>query len=1308
MRFGGSALLCLDVQDEIPAKKTRRWWHWAGWALLALLLLAAILHRPLLQTVARRVLISVAEKQNLKVQFRLEGSMLGDVTLRNVRATATGPSAVQMLEAGMLRVDYSLWGFATEGMSGLLQTIEARDVTAVLDPAKAPPSPELKKKEETKFSLPAVFPRRLLLSDVSLRLKADPHDFILGNLFLDLHPRQPGELRVALLQLANGKSWQNVTATTSYENRNLVLRNLVLDDGTRLDLVNLDASRVDEGKLDVKFDGLVGGGRVGGSIALGEKGGGAETTVDFNVQNTSLAQVGRSFGREDTGVAGEVDRLSVKGRGRIDRPETWSGAIAGEIRNLEVAGATFDRAVVDLSAADGQASISNVTLSQGSNNLILQGSAELPEKLSGFGRAPANIQLRGVLPDLGEVTARLPQPVTGSAEINGQVKVEDETLRVDVVVAGGPIDFGEGSVQRLLLKVEAARKMPQPGAEEPYYTNLTSEISVDATGLRARAYAVDSVEGRIRSRGENVSVEQLLAVRGANRVTLAGTYVLPRDFARAASQPGTIDLAVSAPSLGEFWVDDSPDRVTGAIDARVAADFREGLGDGYFNLLGSNLEMRKLTIEQFTAQGTTGAGTLYLNDLTARLHEQGYIIASGQVKAEKPFPYEGRLLVDVDDLSRFEPVLRALGNKAELAGALEINWAGKGIGAKFEDSGELKLELEGGRYGDLRNLKAKIEAAYTPEALNVPIIFASSDEMMFQASMATRDNALELSEAQVYQGESKYAVGYASVPLVWQNIGTDRPLLRDDGDVSISFQSENLDIEKLFQDFGKEAPVKGAATIVLEASGPLSDLRASLDLKFAGLRSEQYDDLQPATFDIQARLEDNQLAVDGKLVQARIEPVTLEARLPMNVAETIQRRSLPDNIPLSASVKMPRSSMNFVRQFVPALQRVDGDMAFNLDVTGTVRNPTLRGSAEMHINVARMANATLPSVSNFDARLVFDGDTLTFQTFKGELAGGPFTLSGQVRFPTLTEPVFDLALKADSILVARNDDLTARTDATLTFEGPLNSVNVVGEVALTNSHFLKNIDLIPIGLPGRPPPRPQPPAAAPEFAFPNPPLRDWTFDVIIRTKEPFSIRGNLAQGGAIVDMKLTGTGAEPALQGTVRLENLEATLPFSRLEINQGSIYFKPDDILNPSIELQGTSVIRDYTVRVYVYGTALAPEAVFSSEPPLPQEEIISLLATGTTREELLGNSNVLAGRAAMLLLQQLYRKIFKKGDTQQASTTSVLDRLDLDVGRVDPRTGQQTATARYRVNRNFVLIGDIGVEGDFRGMVKYLIRFR
>jgi autotransporter translocation and assembly factor TamB len=470
------------------------------------------------------------------------------------------------------------------------------------------------------------------------------------------------------------------------------------------------------------------------------------------------------------------------------------------------------------------------------------------------------------------------------------------------------------------------------------------------------------------------------------------------------------------------------------------------------------------------------------------------------------------------------------------------------------------------------------------------------------------------------------------------------------------------------------------------------------------LRNDRWPKMEPATFGLSAQTVHDRLTVFGKLQQARIQPLELNAEMPFDVPKIARARKLPDETRITAKARLPRSSVNFVRQFVPELEQLDGDLGLDVDVTGTIGKPVFSGAGDVTVNVARFTNATIPALRNFSARLSFAQNALSVERFGGDLAGGPFSMSGRVTFPKLTEPTLDLQLKANSVLLARNDTLTARADAEVKVAGPFAAAIVSGNIAMTNSHILKNIDLIPIGLPGRP--APEPPSSRPEFSISTPPFRDWKFDVVIKTKDPVLIRGNLATGEATSDLKLTGTGLHPGLQGLVRMENVEATLPFSRLEVSRGSLTFEPSDPMNPKIDLQGTSVLRDYTVRVYVYGTVLSPEAIFTSEPPLPQEEIISLIATGVTRQELSGSNNVLAGRAASLLVQQLYRKIVKKGEPAQSN--EFFNRLDLDLGTVDPRTGQQQATARFKINDRLVLTGDVGVRGDFRGKLKYLIRFR
>lgn len=1312
----------MDENGQALRPAPRTWLKRTGIALGILVLLLLVFHRPILQTVGRRVAIHFAAKENLKVDFRLEGSIIAGLVLRNVHAVATGPSALQSADVDLVRVDYNLWQLMTAGMAETLKNVEVRNAMIVLDPAKAPPQIDVPEKDK-KLTLPAVFPDRLVLSDINVRVASAPGDLLIEHLHFELFPGSPGVFRIAKLQLPNGRAWSNIAASTSYENRNLFLRDLVLDDRTQIRVVNLDASRVGANALDLKVEGTIAGARINGSVALAEKNAALGTAIDFVAEEMSLEALTRyidppdlegadvdgpeiELSAKESVLRGDVRRLAIKGGGELARPKSWNGSVVGEIENLAAGGAVFDSATINISADGGVATIMAVELKRGASNITLRGTAELPETLDGFGRNPATIELRGFAPDLAAMTAGFAQPIVGSAEVSGRINIKDTTVIADLNLTGGPIDFGKGSVQKAIVNIRATKQMPPADQERPYFEGLTSEIGLDVTELRASGFAIDAVAGEVRTNGQNVTIEQLIVNRGDNRLALRAKYLLPTDFALTTAQPGSAEVSLVAANIGDYWEGDSPDRVTGALQLWGQADFSQGLGNGSFTVHGSDLRARKMVVQELSASGATAGNTVYLNDLTARLNERDYIRANGSAGINAPYQYSGALALNVADLSTFEAILKASGNKSDLAGALAVNWEGNGAISTFKNTGNLKLTLKNGRYANLNKLEANVDANYSPEELNVPIIYVSSDKLMFQAIMQAKGSTLEMTRIQIDQGQAKYAAGYVSVPFVWENLGTDKPLFPADGKVLVNFQTENLDINKLAKDFGQAVPVAGLANIKLDADGTLENLRANFDLKLTGLRSEKLEDFTPATFGLNARIENNQLVVLGKLEQSRIEPVQITANLPFDVAKIVENKGLDDRTPVTAKVQMPRSSVNFVRQFVPALQRVDGNMALDVNVGGTIANPAFSGSADMTINAARFSNPTLPALTNFNARLVFDGDSLNFPQFRGELAGGPFTISGQITFPKLTEPNFNLQLKADAVLVARNDDLTARVDADIKITGPLAGASVTGNVAITNSQFLKNIDLIPIGLPGRPAPGPKPPSASPDLSFPDPPLRDWKFDVSIKTKDPFLIRGNLANGGALVDMKLSGTGLEPRLDGSIRLQNVEATLPFSRLEIAQGFVYFNPDDPLNPGLDLQGTSLIRDYTIRVYIYGTANAPEAVFTSEPPLPQEEIISLLATGTTREELLGGGNVLAGRAVMLLGQQLYRKIFKKG--QGAKSNSAFDRLDVDIGNVDPRTGQQTATARYRVTDQVLLVGDIGVQGDFRGTVKYLIRFR
>jgi translocation-and-assembly-module (TAM) inner membrane subunit TamB-like protein len=1289
------------AEDRQAEARTRRPWRRAGTALAVCVALLAIFHRPILLAIGRQMVLRYAARENLKADFRLEGNPFTNVTVRSLRAFAVGPSGIESIDIDRLYLDYGLFGFARHGLSHLLDNVEAQSARIVLNPSKAPLRPRPPK---PKLELPKLFPARIRLTDATLVVRNQPHDFVAEHVDLDLNPRNPGEVRIEALQLPAGDSWSKIVGQTSYTNKNLIVRDVRLSDQEQIHLLNVDASRIDANTLGIDVNCIIGGGQLSGSATLIETKSSLDTKIHLAAEKVAAESLNKFLIFPADYLSGEIDHLALDGTGVIDLPRTWSGTMSLQMSDVHGPAINFNRGAIEVSAEQGRVAFRSADIVQEKNEFHLHGIVELPSAFEDFGRTPATLEIAGTAPDLQQLTARSPLRLIGSAQFTGKIDIVNAKIEANLGVTADSVGFENGTIEKLSSTLRASKTVAAASAAgKPWFADLRTAMEFNLTNIRYRDYVVDSVQGSLNSSDDVLGLDRLNLRRKQNELNVRGRYLLPADVGKFSSQPAEVDVALNAPEAGDFWIADSPNRLRGPLQMAAQIGWKQQTANGQVSISGSNLKMRDLVVRQLSTQCSISNSVIYLNDCSATLNDTDFLKATGSLNLRRPYHYNGKVSGRVANLSTLRPLLRASGNENELAGSFALDWEGNGNAQTFKNSGKLKFVLEKGRYGDLQSLRANIDASYSPDGLDIPIIFFATSNMDFQAIAQARGETLEISKIQLDQGQAKFATGYMSIPFVWGNLGTSAAVIPSSGKVLATFQSENLDIKKFFEDVGVKPMASGMLNAKLDAKGTIADLNARLDVQVRDLRNEEWPNVEPAAMDLSAQATHGRLAISGKLQQKRIQPLELSANLPFDIPKIVRARKLPDETPITAKARLPRSSVNFLRQFVPAVAQLDGDVALDVDVKGTIGRPMLSGTGDIKVNVARFQDPTLPALQNLNTRLDFGGDTVTLERFGGELAGGPFTVSGRVTFPKLTQPTLDLQLKANSVLVARNDTLTARADADIRVTGPLMTATVSGNVAMTNSHFLKNIDLIPIGLPGRP--APEPPSSGPEISLPDPPFRDWKFDVTIKTKDPVLIRGNLATGGAVGDLKLTGTGLRPELKGVVQMKNVEATLPFSRLDISRGLLTFDPSDPMNPKIDLEGRSVIRDYTVRVYVYGTVQSPQAIFTSEPPLAQEEIISLIATGATRQELSG-TNVLAGRAAMLLIQQLYRKIVKKGEPTQTNT--VFNRLDLDLGTIDPRTGQQQATVRFKINDQLVLTGDVGVRGDFRGRLKYLIRFR
>src|SRR6476659_1772 len=394
-------MLVENDQEKNPEPK-RKWWRRVWITLAVFLALLLIFHRPILLGAIHWFAVHRLAKENLKLDFRAEGNVFTGLTIRNLHVTPTGPAAIEVADAEYLHAEYSLFSLL-QGHADFLNSIEARNARVVVDPAKV--RVKVSPRPHEKVTLPAVFPERARLENVSMIVRDPAHDFIAENVSLDLNPRAPGSLSITLLQLATGEKWTRVTGATSYENRNLTLRDVVLNEQTRFQLINVDASKIRQHTIALRGVGTLDGAPVDLQASLTEQARSLFIKSHATTRDLSISSAKKLGLFADAPVQGNIETFTFDFVGLLRSPKTWAASGDGIVRDLQVAGATFDRATAHISAHDGVAMAEPIELTRAGTGLQVHGTVQLPEEADDLGRSSAKFEIVSNDLDLAPITS---------------------------------------------------------------------------------------------------------------------------------------------------------------------------------------------------------------------------------------------------------------------------------------------------------------------------------------------------------------------------------------------------------------------------------------------------------------------------------------------------------------------------------------------------------------------------------------------------------------------------------------------------------------------------------------------------------------------------------------------------------------------------------------------------------------------------------------------------------------------------------------------------------------------------------------
>ncbi len=1282
-----------DADTAASPSRRRPWRRWLKRGLVAAglgLLVLVVFHRPLAHWVIREAGRKYAAKAGIEGSWSTSGSLWGDFALSDVRLAGGAQSVVRSLTLEHASAGYSLRRLRRDGPGAMVDRVAVRRLEADIDLTRRTAAREgaARPRKAKGGKWPSVRIPAIEIDHVSLRLRLPGGIVEVVDFSLHLDPAKPGHLSVARFAAPGVPELVDARGSTRATTDSLAVESLGLWPDVALERLVVRLADLALGRVSVEvaahqsLASLEAEGVVNMLAADGIE-------VDAKGRTRSVSHATLEFwGIADGGMAWNSGEVDVTASGPVLRPDRLRAQV--QAKDAVVSRSGLPTVAVDFAAALGDAAITVTRgqLAAGLTTAAFHGSAAAPQRWMDI------------------------------AASRGEVAVEMETV----------------ALEEWLPARSAVQGHVVARADAGFAARALTEIRATATGssmmihglpvqqLTANATTPDGKQFRAQAEAQ---------LNEDNSLRAEGGFDLRDDQAFEVSwQAACRDLAtVPVEARGELpWPTAGTIESAGALSG-LLKPVREGDWSrlrGQATLDAAGIVMREAPLESLRLRAAVDDGVANVQEFAAHFDAQNNVTGAATIAlGERLAATAARVSARFPAIDRLSAWSTAFGGPALRGGMLQLNWELATGAPGGEIAGTASVLARDLRIADAREpLGVEATVTHNGASVLVPSFMAEAGPWRADGSVSWQDGRLEMPALNAWMNGQHVAEAKASIPLRRaarevsdesdESDKSDRSdksdtLLDLDAPVLITVRTEPLDIARAAAVLGHDFPVRGVVTANADISGSVRTLAGTVRVEAAGLRpaGKAGDKLAPATVSVTAELKDGRLTLDGRIVQSPLEPATLEARMPFDAAALLRDPSTLRTTALSGRLRLPRSSLAFVPGWVPALESVKGTAEIDATVSGTAGQPEWTAVVGVVVPEARLKGASLPSIRELVLRIEADQKRVRVREAGVMLAGGRLRVEGGADLSRAGDPVLDLRLLADEVLVVRDDNLSLRANANVLCRGPIARAAVSGNIDLVRGRVFKEIEFLPLSLPNQLPPPPPATALARQGppALPAP-FDAWTFDVGIRTRDPVRLMGNVARGNVVADLKLTGSGARPVLTGRATMEQMWVKLPFSRLNITNGSIEFTEDKPFDPQINVVGESVTDGRMVQVIVQGRALDPMVRLTSSPPLPEGEIASLLATGVTTSDLSTRGGEAAGRAAFVVLQQAYRRMFPR--SARRSDDDEPPRLSFEFAFFGSDPSRRSLSAVYELNPQWRIIGRVGEAGTFRGLLHYLIRFR
>lgn len=401
-----------------------------------------------------------------------------------------------------------------------------------------------------------------------------------------------------------------------------------------------------------------------------------------------------------------------------------------------------------------------------------------------------------------------------------------------------------------------------------------------------------------------------------------------------------------------------------------------------------------------------------------------------------------------------------------------------------------------------------------------------------------------------------------------------------------------------------------------------------------------------------------------------------------------------------------------------------GAMTVHMKLSGTIEDPHPHGTIEVKNGTA--AYSGLPSgLSEINGLASFSRNGMHIETLAARTGGGTVNFAGDATIFN-QQVSFNLSAVGKDVRLRYPPGVSSTANAELHWIGTRQSSTVSGDVFVTKLAVTPGFDFSSYLERSR-----QTAGITPA----NSPLYNVKLDVAVRTSSDLQMQTAVARLSGDADLRLRGSLARPSVLGRTEVIEGDATFNGIKFRLERGDITFANPVAIEPQLNLQATTHVRNYDLDITVTGTPERLNVNYRSEPPLPKSDIIALLALGRTNEESAqlqeqsGQAAYTEQASALIVnqainstvssrLEKLFGasriKIDPQGLTTETNPTArgpqitfeqeFANNVSLTYSTNVSQSTEQIIEGEYFINRNLSVVGN----RDWNGVVSFDLRIR